>query len=56
MPYLIILGVIVAGIAVAIFKVNQWQADKYVRLAQRAKMAEDADDGQPEDVPDADEK
>lgn len=52
MPYLIALGVIVAVIAVAIFKVNQWQADKYVKLAQQAKQAEDADDQGAEDASD----
>lgn len=44
MPYLIALGAIVAAIAAAIFKVNQWQEDKYIMLAQQAKKAEDAED------------
>ncbi|MDO4545367.1 MAG: hypothetical protein Q4C25_04355 [Bacillota bacterium] len=49
---LIILGVIVVIIAVAIFKVNNWQAERYVKLAQKAKEAKEADDA--DDVDDAD--
>ena len=39
MPLLMILGVIVLLAAVAIFKVSKWQADRYVRLAKKAKEA-----------------
>lgn len=45
MPLLIVLGIIVLLAAVVIFKVNQWQADKYVKLAAKdAKEADDPDD------------
>jgi hypothetical protein len=44
MPYLVVLGIIVAVIAVAIFKVNKMQADRFIELAQKAKVADDADD------------
>lgn len=44
MPYLIVLGIIVAGIAVAIFKVNKMQSDRFIELVQQAKEADDADD------------
>lgn len=44
MPYLIVLGIIVAAIGAAIFKVNKMQSDKFIRLAQQAKVADDADD------------
>jgi len=45
MPLLILLGVIVAIIAVAIFKVNKIQSDRYKELVKNAKVADDADDG-----------
>ena len=48
MPYLIVLGIIVEIIATAIFKVKKIQADRYVKLAQKAKVADDADDEDPE--------
>lgn len=44
MPYLIVLGIIVAGIAVAIFKVNKIQSDRFIEMVQKAKVADDADD------------
>ncbi|MDO4745596.1 MAG: hypothetical protein Q4B18_03465 [Bacillota bacterium] len=44
MPYLVVLGIIVAAIAVAIFKINQAQSERFVKLAQKAKVADDADD------------
>lgn len=49
MPYLVVLGIIVAVIAVAIFKVNKMQSDRFIELAQRAKVADDADDEEPAD-------
>ncbi len=50
MPYLIVLGIIVAVIATAIFKVNKMQSDRFIELAQKAKVADDADDEEPEEV------
>ncbi len=50
MPYLIVLGIIVAGIAVAIFKVNKIQSDRFIEMVQKAKVADDADDA--DDAPD----
>lgn len=44
MPYLIVLGIIVAVIATAIFKVNKAQSDRFIEMAQKAKVADDATD------------
>ncbi len=44
MPYLIVLGIIVIVISLAIFKVNKMQSDRFIELAQKAKVADDADD------------
>ena len=44
MPYLVVLGIIVAAISLAIFKVNKVQSDRVIELAQKAKVADDADD------------
>ena len=44
MPYLIVLGIIVAAISLVIFKVNKMQSDRFIELAQKAKVADDADD------------
>jgi len=41
---LIILGIIVAIAAVAIFSVNKWQAGRYTRKLKNAKVADDAVD------------
>ena len=49
MPYLIVLGIIVIVISLAIFKVNKMQSDRYIKLAQKAKVADDADDEDPSD-------
>ena len=49
MPYLVVLGIIVAAIAVAIFKVNKIQSDRFIELAQKAKVADDPDDEEPAD-------
>lgn len=43
MPYLIVLGIIVAGIAVAIFKVNKVKSDQFIEMMKQAKMADDID-------------
>lgn len=45
MPLLIVLGVIVLLSAVAIFKVNKWQTERYIKLAaKKAKKVDDVDD------------
>lgn len=44
MPYLIVLGIIVAVIAAAIFKVNKAQSDRFIEMAKKAKVADDATD------------
>lgn len=44
MPLLIVLGLIVVLIAVAIFKVNKAQSDRFLEMARKAKPADDADD------------
>ena len=44
MPYLIVLGIIVAAISLVIFNVNKMQSDRFIELAQKAKVADDADD------------
>ncbi len=49
MHLLVALGILVAVITVAIFKVNKWQSERYVRLAQKAKKADDADDADGDD-------
>ncbi len=49
MPVLIVLGIIVAGIAVAIFKINKIQSDRFIEMAKKAKPAEDADDADESD-------
>ena len=49
MPYLIVLGIIVVVISLAIFKVNKIQSDRFIELAQKAKVADDADDEDPAD-------
>jgi len=41
---LIILGVIVAVAAVAIFSVNKWQASRFTKKLKNAKVADDAVD------------
>lgn len=56
MPYLIVLGIIVAGIAVAIFKVNKIQSDRFIEMVQKAKVADDADDVVDVDADDITEK
>lgn len=49
MPYLVVLGIIVAAIGIAIFKVNKIQSDRFIELARKAKEADDADDEVNED-------
>ena len=44
MPLLIVLGIIVAIIAVAIFKVNQRQSEEYYRLVEQTREVQDTDD------------
>ena len=53
MPYLIVRGIIVAGIAIAIFKVNKIQSDRFIEMVQKAKVADDADDGPGDSAEDA---
>ncbi|HIU26608.1 MAG TPA: hypothetical protein IAC50_08970 [Candidatus Copromorpha excrementigallinarum] len=44
MHLLIALGILVAAIAVAVFKVNKWQNERYMKLARKAKKADDPED------------
>ena len=44
MPLLLLLGIIEAVIAFAIFKVNKVQSDRFIEMAKNAKPADDAVD------------
>ena len=44
MPLLLLLGIIVAVLAFAIFKVNKVQSDRFIEMAKNAKPADDAVD------------
>ena len=44
MPLLLLLGIIVAVIDFAIFKVNKVQSDRFIEMAKNAKPADDAVD------------
>lgn len=44
MPLLVLLGIIVFIIALAIFKVNKAQSDKFIETAKKAESADYEDD------------
>ena len=43
MPLLLLLGIIVAVIAFAIFKVNKVQSDRFIEMAKNDDAADDTD-------------